>query len=86
MLRKITKKKAAAEAEPGPLRDPEVSMQDILNIATEEFATNGLSGARVDQIAERTRTSKRMIYYYFGSKEALYLAVLERSYRKIRTL
>jgi AcrR family transcriptional regulator len=86
MLRKTTKKKPAAEAEPGPLRDPEVSMQDILNIATEEFATNGLSGARVDQIAERTRTSKRMIYYYFGGKEGLYQAVLEKAYMDIRAL
>ena len=86
MLRKTTKKKAAAEPEPGSLRDPEVSMQDILNIATEEFATNGLSGARVDQIAERTRTSKRMIYYYFGGKEGLYQAVLEKAYMDIRAL
>jgi AcrR family transcriptional regulator len=86
MLRKTTKKKAAAEAEPGPLRNPEASMQDILNIATEEFATNGLSGARVDEIAERTRTSKRMIYYYFGGKEGLYQAVLEKAYMDIRAL
>ena len=47
---------------------------------------NGLSGARVDQIAERTRTSKRMIYYYFGGKEGLYQAVLEKAYLDIRTL
>ena len=88
MLRKTKKKKAAAEAdaEPGPLRNPEASMQDILNIATEEFATNGLSGARVDEIAERTRTSKRMIYYYFGGKEGLYQAVLEKAYMDIRAL
>ncbi len=55
-------------------------------MATEEFSTHGLAGGRVDAIAERTRTSKRMIYYYFGSKEGLYLAHLERSCRKIRTL
>jgi AcrR family transcriptional regulator len=52
-------------------------------VATEEFAAFGLSGGRVDAIAEKTRTSKRMIYYYFGSKEDLYLAVLEKAYRKI---
>jgi AcrR family transcriptional regulator len=66
--------------------DPQRTQEDILVVATEEFSTHGLAGARVDAIAERTRTSKRMIYYYFGSKEGLYLAVLERSYRKIRTL
>ncbi len=86
MLRRNTKKKAAAEMDPAPVRDPEVSMQDILRIATEEFAVNGLSGARVDQIAERTRTSKRMIYYYFGGKEGLYQAVLEKAYMDIRSL
>jgi AcrR family transcriptional regulator len=58
--------------------------EDILLVAREEFAANGLSGARVDAIAERTRTSKRMIYYHFGSKEGLYLAVLEHAYAGIR--
>ena len=49
-----------------------------------EFADKGLSGARIDAIADATRTSKRMIYYYFESKEGLYLAVLEEAYRRIR--
>ncbi len=66
--------------------DPERTKADILDAATEEFATHGLAGGRIDAIAEKTRTSKRMIYYYFGGKEDLYLAVLERSYRQIRTL
>lgn len=66
--------------------DPERTREDILEVATEEFSEFGLSGARVDSIAEKTRTSKRMIYYYYGSKEGLYLAVLERAYRKIRSL
>ncbi|MBB4186398.1 AcrR family transcriptional regulator [Sinorhizobium terangae] len=70
----------------GRKNDPQRTQEDILAVATEEFSTHGLAGARVDAIAERTRTSKRMIYYYFGSKEGLYLAVLERSYRRIRTL
>jgi AcrR family transcriptional regulator len=86
MLRRTTKKKAAAPADVAPTRDPELSMQDILRVATEEFAVNGLSGARVDQIAERTRTSKRMIYYYFNGKEGLYQAVLEKAYMDIRAL
>ncbi|WP_082529358.1 TetR/AcrR family transcriptional regulator [Aurantimonas sp. Leaf443] len=62
----------------------EKTRHDILLVAREEFAANGLSGARVDAIAERTRTSKRMIYYHFGSKEGLYLAVLEHAYAGIR--
>lgn len=66
--------------------DPQRTQEDILEVATEEFSTHGLAGGRVDAIAEKMRTSKRMIYYYFGSKEGLYLAVLERAYRKIRTL
>jgi AcrR family transcriptional regulator len=64
--------------------DPERTMQDILEVATREFAAKGLTGARIDEIAELTRTSKRMIYYYFGSKEGLYIAVLEEAYRRIR--
>jgi len=58
--------------------------QAILAAAREEFAAHGLSGARVDAIAARTKTVKRMIYYYFGSKEGLYLAVLEEAYAAIR--
>lgn len=76
----------AARAENGRKNDPQRTKEDILIVATDEFATHGLAGARVDAIAEKTRTSKRMIYYYFESKEGLYLQVLERSYRKIRTL
>jgi len=64
--------------------DPEQTRQEILAAAREEFAEHGLSGARVDAIAARTRTAKRMIYYYFGSKEGLYLAVLEAAYADIR--
>ena len=59
-------------------------MADILEVATREFADKGLAGARIDEIAAATRTSKRMIYYYFGSKEGLYIAVLEEVYRRIR--
>ncbi|CAN5146558.1 TetR/AcrR family transcriptional regulator [soil metagenome] len=66
--------------------DAELSMADILAVATAEFAEKGLAGARIDAIAAATRTSKRMIYYHFGSKEGLYLAVLEDSYRRIREI
>lgn len=58
--------------------------ENILEVATREFADKGLAGARIDEIAERTASSKRMIYYYFGSKDELYRAVLERAYQRIR--
>ncbi len=57
---------------------------DILATATEVFAEFGLSGARVDEIVRRTQTSKRMIYYYFGDKNGLYLSVLEAAYSRVR--
>jgi AcrR family transcriptional regulator len=59
--------------------------QKILDAALEEFAHHGLGGARVERIAQRAGANKRMIYYYFRSKEALFLAVLEASYARIRT-
>lgn len=64
--------------------DAEQTRADILEVATEEFSSFGLAGARVDAIAARTRTTKRMIYYYFGSKEALYREVLDNAYQGIR--
>jgi AcrR family transcriptional regulator len=74
-----------SEAREGAATERAVRTQgDILKVATAEFAANGYAGARVDEIAARTRTTKRMIYYYFGSKEGLYLAVLERVYAQIR--
>jgi AcrR family transcriptional regulator len=66
--------------------NPARTMSDIISVATAEFADKGLSGGRVDTIAEQTKTSKRMIYYYFGSKEGLYIAVLEDAYRRIRSI
>lgn len=59
--------------------------ENILDVAYAEFAEKGLAGARIDEIADKTATSKRMIYYHFGSKEGLYRAVLERAYDRIRT-
>jgi AcrR family transcriptional regulator len=73
-----------AKEEPGRTNDPEATMANILEVATREFAEKGLAGARIDEIAALTRTSKRMIYYYFESKEGLYIAVLEEAYRRIR--
>jgi AcrR family transcriptional regulator len=65
-------------------RDAERTRMEILEIATHEFADQGFAGARVDEIASQTRTTKRMIYYYFGSKEQLFVEVLERAYATIR--
>jgi AcrR family transcriptional regulator len=67
-------------------RDADATKADILSVASEEFAAKGLAGGRVDEIAERTHTVKRMIYYYFGSKEGLYRAVLAQAYDHIRTI
>lgn len=67
-------------------KDADATRKNILDEATREFAENGYSGARVDTIADKTRTSKRMIYYYFTSKEGLYLEVLKESYKRIREL
>ena len=64
--------------------DPARTMADILRVGMAEFAEKGLAGARIDVIAEAMKTSKRMIYYYFGSKEGLYIAVLEEAYRRMR--
>lgn len=66
--------------------DPEETKRNILEVATAEFSAMGLAGARVDAIAERTNTTKRMLYYYFGSKEGLYEAVLDKVYGDIRAL
>ncbi|MCF5386877.1 TetR family transcriptional regulator, partial [Pseudomonas syringae] len=64
---------SVAVASKGRKNNPEKTREDILQAAVAEFVAHGLSGARVDAIAERTKTSKRMIYYYFGSKEQLYV-------------
>jgi AcrR family transcriptional regulator len=70
----------------GRVRDADRTQREILDVATREFADQGFAGARVDEIAELTQTTKRMIYYYFGSKEGLYLRVMEAAYEGIRRL
>ena len=65
-------------------RDAERTRAEILTVATAEFADRGYDGARVDEIAARTSTTKRMIYYYFGGKRQLYVAALESAYARIR--
>ena len=63
----------------------ERNRRDIVAIATQHFAEKGYAGARVDEIAAATATSKRMIYYHFSSKDGLYRAVLTEAYRGIRS-
>lgn len=66
-------------------RDPDATRARILDAATGEFARLGLGGARVDRIAAAAGANKGMLYYYFGGKEALFQAVLESAYARIRT-
>jgi len=67
-----------------PGKDSERSRGLILQAAAEEFARSGLGGARVDRIAAEAGVNVRMLYYYFRSKDDLFLAVLERAYETIR--
>ena len=71
------------DSEPGS-SDLGGTRERIMDVALREFADKGLSGARVDDIAALVKTSKRMIYYHFASKEGLYQAVLARAYQGIR--
>ena len=66
-------------------RDADQTRKRILAAAAAEFARKGLGGARVDEIAARSKANKRMIYHYFGSKEQLFTAVLEDAYLGIRS-
>lgn len=80
---------AEAETEPKQhrprrKRNATATRGELLEVATDEFAEKGLAGARVEEIAARTATSKHMIYYHFGSKDGLYKAVLERAYSEFR--
>jgi AcrR family transcriptional regulator len=77
----------AGDEPAGPrVHDADATIADILTVATAEFAAKGLAGARIDEIAALTRTSKRMIYYHFESKEGLYIRVLEEAYARIRRI
>ncbi len=74
----------ATETLPRVRRDPDGARRRILAAAKQEFAGHGFEGARVDRIAASAEINKAMLYYYFGDKEALYLAVLEETYEHIR--
>jgi AcrR family transcriptional regulator len=75
----------ARRAGDGPVtRNAELSRQEILAAAMHEFASKGVGGARIDQIASRYGGSKNMIYHYYKSKDGLFTAVLETMYATIR--
>ncbi|MDN5844225.1 MAG: TetR/AcrR family transcriptional regulator, partial [Alcaligenaceae bacterium] len=65
-------------------RDTERSQAAILAAARDEFTEHGFAGGRVERIAERAGVNKRLIYYYFGNKNDLFLSVLEGAYADIR--
>ena len=68
------------------VRNPDVTKQNILLAAEEEFAKYSLHGARINRIAEKAKANKRMIYHYYGSKEKLYESVLEYNFKKVARL
>ena len=81
----LTRARANPRRANRPARDADRTRAAILDAATQEFARHGLGGARVDRIAAKADINKRMLYHYFGAKEALFLAVLEATYARIRT-
>jgi len=85
-IRKATTKTSAAvtEAPARRQRDAAGTRDKILQAAIAEFAERGLSGARIDSIAQRSGANMRMLYHYYGSKEGLYLFVLEHVYEDLR--
>jgi AcrR family transcriptional regulator len=75
--------RVGAKAPVARRRDPEGMQRKILDAATEEFANHGYGGARIERISRRAHTVDRMLYYYFGSKEKLFRAVLEGAYERL---
>jgi len=78
-------KSAESQEEQRRTRNPQRTSAAILAAATREFTERGFGGARIDEIAARARINKRMLYHYYGGKEALYRAVLESAYVGIRS-
>lgn len=77
---------AAAKSRPRPRRrNPAATRQSILKAGTAEFCAKGYAGARIETIAKKASCNIRMLYHYFGSKEQLYLAALERVYERLRS-
>ena len=82
----LPKKRAAASGAQRP-RSRELAAQatreNLLRAAIKVFARNGFAGGRIEQISKAARSYDRMIYYYFGSKEGLFIEVLEETYRRM---
>ena len=65
-------------------RNTTETKRKILNAAKKEFMYHGFDGARVDEIAARAQVNKQLIYYYFESKDNLFVETLKQSYKKLR--
>jgi TetR/AcrR family transcriptional regulator, upper aerobic nicotinate degradation pathway regulator len=77
------RKRAAAPQRSGVREQAAQATRDaILKAATKVFAKHGFAGGRVEEISRLAKSYDRMIYYYFGSKESLYIAVIEETYRR----
>ncbi len=80
----VRTRRTSASSIPARPRDAERTKAAILKAARDEFCEEGFNGARVDSIAARAKANKRLLYHYFGNKEALYEAVLLDAYQEIR--
>ncbi len=81
----MAKSSKAARPKSRKTRDADLSRADILDAATSEFSEGGFDGARVGRIAEAAGVNINLIYHYYGSKERLFVAVMEAAYVTIRT-
>ena len=75
--------KSGSRSPLGTRNQPEASREAILRAASEEFANEGFSGARMDAIAQAAAVNKALLYYYFHDKDALYGAVLDQFFRSL---
>jgi AcrR family transcriptional regulator len=83
MAASVDKAAAAADKQPGVRAlAAQATRESILRAATQVFAEHGFDGGRIEQISSAARSNDRMIYYYFGSKQGLFTAVLEDTYRR----
>src|SRR3990167_2437617 len=78
--------KAASSPRPPGVRElaAQATREAILRAATKVFARHGFAGGRIEQISKAAKSYDRMIYYYFGSKEGLFIAVIEHTYRRFK--
>ncbi|MBC1224940.1 TetR/AcrR family transcriptional regulator [Nostoc sp. UCD121] len=69
-----------------PVRDAQITQQQILDAAEYEFSRHGLNGARLSAIANRAKVTTATLHYYFESKESLYKAALQRPVDELQTI